>query len=86
MKHLTRDLENIDAPGCFMKHKDTSPSADMVRLGVKVKVQVQVEPKKYFFKNLCKEPPFRILAPPPLIVNYFVKSPLFYFNTIIMIQ
>ena len=51
-----------------------------------VKVQVQVEPKKYFFKNLCMEPPFRILAPPPLIVNYFVKSPLFYFNTIIMIQ
>ena len=56
----------------------------MVRLGVKVKVQV--EPKKYFFKNMCMEPPFRILAPPPLIVNYFVKSPLFYFNTIIIIQ
>ena len=35
MKHLTRDLENIDAPGCFMKCKDTSPSADMVRLAVK---------------------------------------------------
>ena len=61
-------------------------SADMVRLGVKVKVQVQVEPKKYFFKNLCMEPPFRILAPLPLMMNYFVKSPLFYFNTIIMIQ
>ena len=39
MKHLTRDLENIDAPGCFMKRKGTSPSADKVRLGVKVKAQ-----------------------------------------------
>ena len=35
MKHLTRDLKKIDAPGCFMKRKDTSPSADMVRLAVK---------------------------------------------------